>query len=60
MNIIKPSFLEIKNSNPQKHIEEIARTCYKSTDLITEDSHKQFIKNIYNRKHWAMLENVMF
>jgi len=60
MNIIKPSFLEIKNSNPQKHIEEIARTCYKSTDLITEDSHKQFIKNIYNRKHWAMLEHYIF
>lgn len=60
MNIIKPSFLEIKNSNPQKHIEEIARTCYKSTDLITEDSHKQFVKNIYNRKHWAMLEHYIF
>lgn len=60
MKIIKPSFTELFNDNPQKHIEGIARTCYKSTDLITEDSHKQFIKNLYDRKHWAMLEHYIF
>ena len=60
MNIITPSFLEIKNENPQKHIEEIARTCYKSTELITENSHKKFIKSLYDRKHWAMLEHFVF
>lgn len=60
MHIIEPSFLEIRNENPQKHIEEIARTCYKSTDLITSDSHKKFIKNLYDRKHWAMLEHYIF
>lgn len=60
MNIITPSFLEIKNENPQKHIEEIARTCYKSTEFITENSHKKFIKSLYDRKHWAMLEHFVF
>lgn len=60
MRIIEPSFTEIYNKDPQKHIEEIARTCYKSNNLITEDSNKKFIKNIYNRKHWAMLEHFIF
>ena len=60
MRIIKPEFNKIYNENPQKHIESIARTCYKSNDLITEDSHKKFIRNLYNRKHWAMLEHFIF
>lgn len=60
MKIIKPSFIEIFNENPQKHIEEIARTCYKSNDLITEDSNKKMIKNLYDRNHWAMLEHFVF
>lgn len=60
MKVILPNVEEIFNGNPQKHIEEIARTCYKSNDLITNDSHKKFIMNIYNRKHWAMLEHFIF
>ena len=60
MKIVSPAFTEIFNENPQKHIEGIARTCYKSTDLITNDSHKKFIKNLYDRKHWAMLEHYIF
>ncbi len=60
MKIVSPGFSEIYNENPQKHIEGIARTCYKSTDLITEDSHKKFIKSLYDRKHWAMLEHYIF
>lgn len=60
MKIIESSFNEIRQENPQKHIEEIARTCYKSNDLITDDSHKRFIKNLYDRKHWAMLEHFIF
>lgn len=60
MKIIKPSFTEMYNSNPQKHIEEIARTCYKSNNLITADSHKKFIKLLYDNKHWAMLEHFIF
>ena len=34
MNIIKPSTKELFNPNPQKHIEFIARTCYKSENKI--------------------------
>lgn len=60
MKIVAPGFMELYNNNPQKHIEDIARTCYKSTDLITEDSHKKFIKNLYEKKHWAMLEHYIF
>ena len=61
MKIINPS-VEIMNieNGPQKHIESIARTCYKSNDLITEDSHKRFIKSLVDRKHWAMLEHFIF
>lgn len=60
MNIIKPGFEEINNVNPQQHIELIARTCYKSEDKITEDSHQKIINNLYNNKHWAMLEHFIF
>ena len=60
MRIVSPGFAELYNSNPQKHIENIARLCYKSNDLITDDSHKKFVQNIYNRKHWAMLEHFIF
>jgi hypothetical protein len=61
MKIIKPSVDIMTNiENPQKHIESIARTCYKSNDLITEDSHKKFISSLVERKHWAMLEHFIF
>ena len=39
-NIIKPSVEFIKGNNEEdiiKNIEKIARTCYKSEDLITEN-----------------------
>lgn len=61
MKIIEPSFEIIPiTSNPQKYIESIARTCYKSDNLITGDSNKKFITNLYNHKHWAMLEHYIF
>lgn len=60
MKIVKPNFEEIFNENPQKHIEQIARTCYKSNDLITGNSDKKMIKNLYDRNHWAMLEHFVF
>ena len=61
MKIVSPS-VEIMQmiKNPQKHIESIARTCYKSNELITEDSHKRFISSLVERKHWAMLEHYIF
>ena len=60
MKIIEPSTEELFNPNPQKHIEFIARTCYKSEDKITEDSNKAMCKNLYKNKHWAMLEHFIF
>lgn len=40
-----------------KLIEIAGRTCYKSEDKITEDSAKQFVKMLIDRKHEAMLEH---
>jgi thymidylate synthase (FAD) len=43
-----------------KKIELIGRTCYKSEDKITDDSCKQFVKNIIARGHESVLEHVNF
>lgn len=40
-----------------KHIEICGRTCYKSDDKITETSYQNFIKNLENSNHGAMLEH---
>lgn len=42
-----------------QHIEKIARVCYKSEDLITEDgeSAKKIIKMLIGRDHTAMIEH---
>lgn len=42
-----------------QHIEKIARVCYKSEDLITEDgeSAKKMIKMLIGRNHTAMIEH---
>ena len=40
-----------------KQIELAGRTCYKSTDKITEDSAKPFVDRMINSKHTAMLEH---
>lgn len=42
------------------YLERIGRICYKSEDRITEDSCVKFIKNIRDKKHWAMLEHYIF
>lgn len=40
-----------------KQIELAGRTCYKSTDKITEDSAKPFVDRMINSNHLAMLEH---
>ena len=40
-----------------KHIELCGRTCYKSTDLITQKSAKPFVDKMIMSKHFAMLEH---
>lgn len=59
MKIIKPSHYHMKHDDltPQQFIEIIGRTCYKSTDKITDDSAEKFVDNLIKRKHWAMLEH---
>lgn len=43
-----------------KKIEQAGRVCYKSEDLITEDSAIKFAKNIIGRGHEAVLEHYSF
>ena len=61
MKLIDPSATIIDRPiNQLKLVEEIGRTCYKSNDLITEDSYKSFCNGLLNRKHYAMLEHAVF
>lgn len=58
MQFIKPSAeLLSVTSNALQVIEQAGRTCYKSEDLITDDSAAQFVKNIIKRDHGAVLEH---
>jgi thymidylate synthase (FAD) len=41
-----------------QHLERIGRTCYKSTDRITDDSYARFLHAIIDRGHEAMIEHV--
>jgi len=43
-----------------KKIEAAGRTCYKSERLITDESHKAFVKSIIQRGHESVLEHVSF
>lgn len=61
MRLIKPS-IEILEQEPgiqgiYKQIEKAGRTCYKSENLITEDSAEKFVNMIKDRQHTAMLEH---
>lgn len=42
---------------PEKFLERVGRTCYKSEDKITVDSAAKFIQMLDGRKHKAMLEH---
>lgn len=61
MKLIKPSFEILEQGfsidDIYKHIELCGRTCYKSTDKITESSAKPFVDRMINSKHYAMLEH---
>lgn len=61
MKLIKQSF-EILDQQCglegiYKQIEIAGRTCYKSEDKITEDSAKEFVDMLIERRHLAMLEH---
>lgn len=61
MKLIQPYF-EIWDQKDSfddiiKHIEKVARVCYKSEDKITDNSAFKLVNNLIERKHFAMLEH---
>lgn len=58
MRVIKACYEILpEQKNLMKKIELVARTCYKSEDLITEDSCVKMVNNLIQRQHYAMLEH---
>ena len=60
MKLIKPSYQILSEVNSDKILENIelaGRTCYKSEDLITNDSSKNFVSMIISRGHESVLEH---
>ena len=60
MKIIEPFFDIIDELDGRKmlqKIEKIGRVCYKSEDLITEDSAEKFVGNILKRGHESVIEH---
>lgn len=61
MKLIQPTYEIIQQGHTlediYKHIERVARTCYKSEDKITEDSAYPFVERLIKAKHYAMLEH---
>lgn len=61
MKLIKPSFDIIEQGHGidgiYRQIEYAGRTCYKSSDKITEDSAKPFVDRMVKSGHGAMLEH---
>ena len=63
MIIIEPSYELILPTFPQdmlKDVEKAGRTCYRSEDLITDDSAPKFVQMLINRGHEAMIEHASF
>lgn len=60
MRIIEPYFEimdELDGRKMLQKIERIGRVCYKSEDLITEDSAEKFVRNILKRGHESVIEH---
>lgn len=61
MKFEKESFEIIEQENTldglYKHIEKVGRTCYKSDNLIKEDSARPFVYRLIEANHLAMLEH---
>ena len=60
MKIVKPSVeLLWITPNAEKMIERAGRVCYKSEDLITDDSATKFVMKIIERGHEAVIEHAV-
>lgn len=60
MVVLKPSIEIIRMDDYEtilKNLEQIGRVCYKSEDLIQEDSAEIFIGNILKRGHESVIEH---
>ncbi len=59
MEVVKPWILveDYDKERILKNIEKACRTCYRSEDLITEDSYKKLLRNCINRGHESILEH---
>ncbi len=67
MRIIEPSIeimrtgMEVEvsagHATPEKFIEAVGRTCYKSEDKITDTSAAKFVSNLVKRGHEAVIEH---
>ncbi len=59
MKIVKP-WIEVEKYNPKKimkNIEVACRTCYRSENLISEDSYKKLLTGCIARGHESILEH---
>ena len=59
MEIVKP-WIEVEKYDAKKinkNIERACRTCYRSENLITEDSYKKLLTNCVTRGHESILEH---
>jgi thymidylate synthase (FAD) len=60
ISVIDQSYEEIRETNKLKLIELVGRTCYKSEDKITDESHIKFVEGMIKSGHTAMLEHAVF
>lgn len=63
MKIVEPGIKILSNEKREdvlKFIEKCGRVCYKSEDLITEDSAGRFVEMIVKRGHESVLEHFSF
>lgn len=61
MKVIRPSHEIIQMPDDKsilKYIEYAGRTCYKSENLITDDSAAQFVKRLIDSGHHSVIEHV--
>lgn len=59
MKIVEP-WIEVENFDGKKimkNIERACRTCYRSENLIDEESYKRLLRNCLNRGHESILEH---
>lgn len=57
MKVIKAGHQILTPESVTKHIERIARVCYKSEDKISEGTDIKMVRSLINRQHMAMLEH---